>query len=174
MRGIAMNEPLTCGIHHLGLSVPDLPAAERFFVDVLGWGVVGGNPAYPSVFVSDGTVMLTLWRVADPENAVPFDRRTNVGLHHVALRVADMVALAQVHERLRACAGVTLEFDPQPIRAGSSVHHFICAIPGGRACGVCHARWLRWVCALKRDLERSFIGPKPLTGESFHSECNNR
>jgi catechol 2,3-dioxygenase-like lactoylglutathione lyase family enzyme len=126
-----MSEALTGGIHHLGLTVPDLSSAERFFVDMLGWRVVGGSPTYPAVFVSDGTITLTLWRVADPGNCTAFDRRANVGLHHVALRVANEVALKTVHQRLRDCPGVALEFDPQPISRGSSVSHFICTIPGG-------------------------------------------
>lgn len=67
-----MVEPLTLGVHHVGLAVPDLHLAQRFFVDVLGWSVVGGRPSYPAVFVSDGTTMLTLWRVADPEMANSF------------------------------------------------------------------------------------------------------
>ncbi|MFC0409961.1 VOC family protein [Roseomonas elaeocarpi] len=85
-----MIEPLTRGVHHVGLAVPDLAAVERFFVDALGWTVTGGVPACPSVFVSDGTTMVTLWRVADPDTAAPFDRRAQVGLHHLALKVAHM------------------------------------------------------------------------------------
>ncbi len=126
-----MSQALTHGIHHVGLSVPDLAAAERFFVDALGWTVVGGSPAYPAVFVSDGTVMVTLWRVAEPGRAAPFDRRANVGLHHLALRVADRGALRAVHDRLRSWPGVSIEFAPAPMRAGSETHHFICAMPGG-------------------------------------------
>ena len=89
-----MTEPSTRGVHHVGLAVPDLDAAERFFVDALGWRVAGGVPSYPAVFVSDGAILVTLWRIADPEAAVPFDRRANVGLHHLALKVADRAALA--------------------------------------------------------------------------------
>jgi catechol 2,3-dioxygenase-like lactoylglutathione lyase family enzyme len=122
---------VTRGVHHVGLAVPDLPAAERFFVEALGWSVVGGVPSYPAVFVSDGATMVTLWRVADPGSAAPFDRRTQVGLHHLALGVADRAALALVHERVRAHPGVAIEFAPAPMREGSSVHHFICAMPGG-------------------------------------------
>lgn len=123
--------PLTRGVHHVGLAVPDLGAAERFFVDALGWSVTGGVPSYPAVFVSDGTTTLTLWRVADPERAVPFDRRANVGLHHLALKVEDRAALAAAHDRVRGHPGVTIEFAPGPIREGAPTHHFICAIPGG-------------------------------------------
>ena len=126
-----MTDPLTRGVHHVGLAVPDLDVAERFFVDALGWRTIGGVPAYPAVFVSDDATMVTLWRVADPTGAVPFDRRANVGLHHLALKVTDRAALASAYERVRAHPGVTIEFAPMPMREGSSTHHFICAMPGG-------------------------------------------
>ena len=48
-----MTGTLTRGVHHVGLAVPDLEAAERFFRDALGWKTVGGVPDYPAVFVSD-------------------------------------------------------------------------------------------------------------------------
>jgi catechol 2,3-dioxygenase-like lactoylglutathione lyase family enzyme len=126
-----MGNALTAGIHHLGLAVPDLESATSFFVEVLSWTVVGGNPAYPAVFVSDGATILTLWRVADPDSAVPFDRRSNVGLHHVALRVADVDTLKVVFERVSEHPGTSIEFTPCPIREGSATWHFICTIPGG-------------------------------------------
>jgi hypothetical protein len=44
---------------------------------------------YPVVFVSDGQGILTLWQVESPEEAIAFNRRTNVGLHHMALAVVD-------------------------------------------------------------------------------------
>ena len=127
----ARTEPLTLGVHHVGLAVPDLDAAQRFFCDVLGWRVVGEVPDYPAVFVGDGTTMLTLWRVADPAGAVAFDRRRNVGLHHLALAVADAAALATVHAKVALVPGVTIEFAPEPVRPGSPTHHFICTMPGG-------------------------------------------
>ncbi len=82
-----MTQALTNGVHHVGLAVPDTDVAERFFVDGLGWTVVGGVPSYPATFVSDGTVMVTLWRVAEPDRAIPFNRRSNIGLLHLALKV---------------------------------------------------------------------------------------
>lgn len=126
-----MTQALTRGAHHVGLAVPDLDAARNFFCDALGWQVVGGNADYPAAFVSDGQVMLTLWRVADPATATRFDRKANIGLHHLALAVADDAALADVHDRVRAVPGVAIEFAPEPIRPGSSTRHFICAMPGG-------------------------------------------
>lgn len=126
-----MTDALTHGVHHVGLAVRDLDEATGFFCGALGFKEVARNDSYPSVFVSDGTVTLTLWRVADPGSAVAFNRRTNIGLHHLALAVHDRAALAAVHERVRNHPGVTLEFSPEPVRPGSPTHHFICTMPGG-------------------------------------------
>lgn len=126
-----MTDKLTCGVHHVGLAVADLAAAQHFFCELLGWEVVGGRSDYPAVFVSDGFTRLTLWRVADPANAVPFNRRTNIGLHHLALAVADDAALEIVFERLNQDPEVTIEFAPEAVHPGSGTRHFICAMPGG-------------------------------------------
>ncbi len=126
-----MTGKLTSGVHHVGITVPDLEEAERFFCGALGWDVVGNNPAYPAVFVSDGHTMVTIWRAADPSAALAFDRRGNIGLHHLALGVADEAALETVFDRVRSHPGVTIEFVPAPIREGSKTRHFICTMPGG-------------------------------------------
>lgn len=126
-----MTSTLTHGVHHVGLAVPDLDGAVRFFIEALGWEIVGGRPDYPAVFVSDGSVTVTLWRVADPENAIAFDRRANIGLHHLALAVRDESTLTTVYERVRHHPGVETEFAAEPNRPGSSTRHFICAMPGG-------------------------------------------
>lgn len=126
-----MNASLTCGVHHVGLAVPDLAAAETFFTEVLGWTVTARRPDYPAVFVSDGIILLTLWRLADPGTAVPFDRRRNAGLHHLALAVPDRDALDNVFGKVAAHPGVSIEFAPEPIRPGASTDHFICFMPGG-------------------------------------------
>ena len=120
-----MSDSLTLGLHHAGLTVPHLDAARTFFEDVLGFEKVGEKPGYPAVFVSDGTIMITLWQSdADP---VAFDRRRNVGLHHLAFRVAD---LDGVHQRLASRDDVTIEFAPESL-GGGATRHLMCAIPGG-------------------------------------------
>ncbi|MDB5789354.1 MAG: glyoxalase [Caballeronia mineralivorans] len=80
-------KPLTHGIDHLGLTVRNLNVTRDFFIQCLGWTPVRERPNYPAAFVSDGHIILTLWQVANPDRLVEFDRKTNVGLHHLALRV---------------------------------------------------------------------------------------
>jgi catechol 2,3-dioxygenase-like lactoylglutathione lyase family enzyme len=126
-----MTEILTSGVHHVGLSVPDLESAVAFFCDALGWTVTGRNPQYPSAFVSDGKITLTLWQVEDPAKAVAFNRRANVGLHHLALAVTDEAALMTAFEKVSNYPGVVIEFAPGPVRAGAERKHFLCTMPGG-------------------------------------------
>lgn len=122
--------PLTRGAHHIGLTVPDLGTAKSFFKETLGYEQVGDMPDYPAVFLSDGATMITLWQAADPDNAVPFDRRNVIGLHHLALTVEGSDALDSLHERLRSSADVAIEFAPESL-GGGATRHMMCTIPGG-------------------------------------------
>lgn len=120
---------VTRGAHHIGLTVPDLAQARGFFIDTLGFDQVGEKPDYPAVFVSDGTLMITLWQAAAPEAAIPFDRKNVIGLHHLALRV-EAAELDPLHQRLAGAAGVEVEFAPE-VLGGGPARHMMCAIPGG-------------------------------------------
>lgn len=120
---------LTRGAHHIGLTVPNLERTRDFFVDTLGYRQVGEVAEYPAVFLTDGTTMITLWRVVDPGSAIAFDRKNVIGLHHLALTV-DPDDLSDLHERLRGIADVAIEFGPEPL-AGLPVRHMMCSIPGG-------------------------------------------
>ncbi len=126
------NEVLTLGLNHLGLTVGDLEKSVGFFTDTLGWKVVGGDEDYPSVFVSDGGIFLTLWRATDPENAIAFDRKNNIGLHHLALTVSSREALDVLHERFLETDGVVIEFAPELNRGGPMVHMMIREPSGNR------------------------------------------
>ena len=125
-----MSNSMTQGVHHVGLTVTDLDASRDFFIELLGWEEVGGNPDYPAVFVSDGTVMVTLWRAAEPARARPFDKNNHVGLHHLALRVADLDTLDRIYRKLISDDNVTIEFPPEPLRHGPTIH-MMCSEPGG-------------------------------------------
>ncbi|MGF6768022.1 catechol 2,3-dioxygenase-like lactoylglutathione lyase family enzyme [Paraburkholderia sp. GAS199] len=124
------DESLTRGIDHVGLSVLDLNVTRDFFVECLGWKQVGGKPDYPAAFVSDGHVLLTLWQVEKPDDAVGFDRKRNVGLHHLALRAANEEAFAEIFARVSAWPGVRVEFAPELLGAGPKRHTMIYE-PGG-------------------------------------------
>jgi catechol 2,3-dioxygenase-like lactoylglutathione lyase family enzyme len=123
------NNP-TQGIHHLGLTVPDISRTANFFTTHLNFSVVGSNADYPATFISDGTVMLTLWQAHHPEFAVPFNRHDNIGLHHFALKVADEPTLTRIFEDIRGVDGVTVEFGPEAL-GSSTLLHMMCTIPGG-------------------------------------------
>lgn len=125
-----MSRPVTQGIHHIGLTVTNLDASCRFFTDILGWDKVGGNSDYPAVFVSDGSVMVTLWQAVEPAAASPFDKNNNVGLHHLAIKVADLKMLEMIYQKLEAAENVDIEFAPELLRGGPAVH-MMCYEPGG-------------------------------------------
>lgn len=120
----------TLGIHHLGLSVQDLDLTVRFFVDCLGWEESARDESYPRAFVSDGTVLLTLWQVDHDLSVEPFHFRKNVGLHHVALELATEETLHEVAERVSQYPGVVVEFMPELLGDGPRMH-MIFAEPGG-------------------------------------------
>jgi catechol 2,3-dioxygenase-like lactoylglutathione lyase family enzyme len=126
-----MTDKLTGGIHHVGLTVPDIDQARAFFCGALSFDEVGGVPDYPAIFVSDGAILLTLWRAADPPTARAFDRRANIGLHHLSLAVADDAALDAAWDRVRAHPDVVVDAAPGPIRPGSATRHFLVFMPGG-------------------------------------------
>ena len=123
------NRTITRGAHHIGLTVPNLEQTRNFFIETLGYDQVGEVPDYPAVFLSDGTLMITLWQASDPANAVPFDRKNVIGLHHLALTV-DADAIDGLCDKLKDTADVDIEFEPEPL-GDMPVRHMMCNIPGG-------------------------------------------
>jgi len=122
--------PSTRGLNHLGLAVRSLDATTAFFVDTLGWEESGRDPSYPRVAVSDGAVRLTLWEVDGSKEIVEFDRRQNVGLHHLALEVESEARLKKIFQKLEAHPEVEIEFAPELVGRGPRVH-MMCREPGG-------------------------------------------
>jgi catechol 2,3-dioxygenase-like lactoylglutathione lyase family enzyme len=122
--------PLTIGIDHVGLAVRDVALSRGFFCECLGWSVVGEDQGHPAAFVSDETGIVTLWQVEVPANCVPRDRRSNVGLHHLALKVANLGALETLHTRAAAWPGTVIEFAPQRSGKGTKMR-FMVREPGG-------------------------------------------
>jgi lactoylglutathione lyase len=116
--------PATRGVHHLGLAVADLEATTAFFTDLLGLSLVATREEPRANFVRDEEVMLTLWQIPADE-PVPFDRHRNVGLHHLALRIPDLASLDALHARLAEAPGVQVEFAPEPLRDGPTIHMMV-------------------------------------------------
>lgn len=123
-----MSKPVTHGVHHIGLTVSKLEESAAFFTSVLGWKEVRRNAEYPAIFVSDGSIMLTLW-AAKTDAPAAFDRKGNVGLHHLALQVADEATLNDIHARLKA-SGTPIEFAPELVKQGPA-KHTMCYEPSG-------------------------------------------
>ena len=118
-------EAETLGLNHIGLAVSDLEASTAFFIDTLGFQRAGGDPDYPSNFVYNGEIFVTLWQVTDPQSAVAFDRKNNVGLHHMAITVRDLTTLHDLHRRFVDHPRVTVEFGPEFIGNGPTTHMMI-------------------------------------------------
>ena len=122
-----MNKPLTKGCHHIGLTVSDLEESASFFTRILGWEEIRRNVDYPAIFVSDGTIMVTLWETKT--GPTPFDKNQNVGLHHVAFMVDSERTLDQLHEKL-VKNNINIEFAPELLREGPA-KHMMCYEPSG-------------------------------------------
>lgn len=120
----------TNGLNHLGLSVLDLNQTARFFTECLGWEESGRDGSYPRTAVSDGSVRLTLWQVTDAQTSAAFDRRANIGLHHVAFTVETEADLMSLAARVQQYPGVKIEFMPEPVGDGPR-KHMMCNEPGG-------------------------------------------
>lgn len=121
-------DPLTAGPHHIGLTVSKLEQSAAFFTELLGWQEVRRKDDYPAIFVSDGHIMLTLWAIKE-EPGVDFDRKANVGLHHLALKIASDDALNLIHGKLIE-NGIAIEFAPEQLSAGPA-RHMMCYGPSG-------------------------------------------
>ena len=126
----------TSGLNHLGLSVYNLDETVDFFVDCLGWTEAGRDLSYPRSAVSDGQVRLTLWQVDHSAGAISFDRRKNIGLHHVAFQVDQLVQLDTLAQKVREYPGVNVEFMPELVGEGPRVHMMFTE-PGGIRIELC-------------------------------------
>jgi len=124
-----MSTPITEGVHHLGLTVSDLSVSRDFFVEALGFKLLGQDTDYPAVFVSDDITIITLW-LAD-QNHNDFDRKLNIGLHHVAFKVSSMDALTQLYFNLSRWPGVELEGSIKKTEEKLEKNYFFIRMPGG-------------------------------------------
>lgn len=66
------------------------------------------------------------------EKAFPFDRKNNVGLHHLAFSISTVEALDAMHERLKDAPGVTIEFAAELNQGGPAKHMMIRELSSNR------------------------------------------
>lgn len=118
----------TDGVHHIGLAVSNLEESAAFFTGLLGWEEVKRRDDYPAIFVRDGALMVTLWKTQTDE-PVKFNRKVNVGLHHLAFRVESKDALFELLDVLKANQ-IQIEFEPTLRGEGPSMH-MMCYEPSG-------------------------------------------
>ena len=124
------NSVETLGIDHVGLTVGRLDETVDFFTNILGWEVIGELPEYPAKFISNGKIKLTLWAAENPSEAVKFDRKKNVGLHHLAIGVPSFDELDKLYAILKIISNIEIEFSPE--LSGKGPHkHMIIREPSG-------------------------------------------
>ena len=114
---------------------------RRAFLLIRLVGNALGVPDYPAIFVTDGEIFVTLWQTPSPDTTIDFNRKTNVGLHHLALTVSDVETLEALHVTFQADPKVRIEFGPELNGDGPTVHMMVYepsgsriefAVPGGR------------------------------------------
>ncbi len=146
---LAFAEPMPGmrGIDHIGITVPDLPAAEAFFVDVLGCVPVtrfGPFSDDKGTFMADVLDVdpraviesialercgfgsnVELFKYAAPDQRTVTARNSDIGGHHIAFYVDDIKAVA---EYLRARGVDTfagpIDISEGPV-AGQSILYFV-------------------------------------------------
>ncbi|NJO91559.1 MAG: VOC family protein, partial [Chloroflexia bacterium] len=110
------------------LTVSKLEESASFFTSLLGWKEVRRKTEFPAIFVSDGAIMLTLWALKE-DQPNEFNRKKNIGLHHLALEVESEKGLTELYEHLQKHE-VKIEFAPELVGNGPS-KHMMCYEPSG-------------------------------------------
>ena len=120
------------GVDHVGLTVSKLEDSKRFFVETLGFEELGKDPSYPAYFLNNGAITVTLWQTKSGDKATPFNRKNNVGLHHLAFQVETYEKLEHLHQMLLQAPGVKVEFAPENLGRGPTKHMMIREPSGNR------------------------------------------
>jgi len=83
-------------VHHLALTVTDVDRARAFYTSMLGFQVAMETPR--GVLLSNGSLVLALFRAPNPDRALRGDRfdENRVGLDHLSLVVGSRAELEQV------------------------------------------------------------------------------
>jgi len=93
------------GVDHIGILVPDIDAALRFYTETLGLSATPvetrTQPPTRIAYVDAGTVRLDLVEAEDPSQTMArYVARRQPGAYHLGLRVADVdAAFADLQRR---------------------------------------------------------------------------
>jgi glyoxylase I family protein len=90
--------PGLLGLSHLGITVRDLPAAQRFWTSVMGFVTLFNGDELCMLFEPSSKLAIGLTNQQGQVSG-PFDER-RVGLDHLALAIADVVTLQRWEQRL--------------------------------------------------------------------------
>ncbi len=100
-------------IGHAAVRVRDIAAAKKFYTEVMGFKIVEEDPVHGGVFMSlghDDTIdghTFDISQVEDPNTAAPPPTRSQVGVAHIAIKVASHDDLKDAYDHLQA-QGVTV------------------------------------------------------------------
>jgi catechol-2,3-dioxygenase len=97
------------GIGHVLLRVADEEASKRFYRDVLGFRIAEQDPDHGGVFMTlgDGFHTIDVMQHPAPQDA-PKPRAGQLGLGHIAFKVASYAALREAYAHLLA-SGVAIQ-----------------------------------------------------------------
>lgn len=113
----------TGGVAHVGFAVSKLDETASFFIDCLGWKMAREVSEYPAMFVTNGSAFFTLWQTN--QDAARFDRKANVGLHHIAIKVTNEPDLDPLFKKVSTFAGVNIDFAPEKLGDGPAKHFMV-------------------------------------------------
>lgn len=80
------------------------------------------DESYPRSGVSDGKLRLALWQADHGAPVVEFDRHSNIGLHHLVIKVESEEKLYEIYKRICYAPGVEFEFKLEPLAGGPRKH----------------------------------------------------
>jgi catechol 2,3-dioxygenase-like lactoylglutathione lyase family enzyme len=108
--------PGILGISHLGITVRDIPAAQRFWTSVMGFVTLFDGDELCMIFEPSSKLAIGISN-QQGQVAGSFDERS-VGLDHLALAVADIATLQRWERRL-----AELDVPHSAITASDAGHH---------------------------------------------------
>ena len=129
-----MERPTHAGLRHLALSVRDLPAMKRFYVELLGFAVEW-EPDPDNIYLSSGIDNLALHRSTDLTAGRTRESNGAGALDHLGVIVRDAADVDRWAAFLEA-SGVAMSAKPKTHRDGARSCYF--KDPDGNSVQIIH------------------------------------